>query len=40
LSKTKGNVLTERSGCEFLKNVCFMQLVISNPVSTVSNSNT
>jgi hypothetical protein len=27
LSKTKGNFLTELCGSEFLKNVCFMQLV-------------
>ena len=36
--KTKGKVLTELSGCKLLRNVCFMHLVISNPVSTVSNS--
>ena len=34
LLKTKGNVLTELRECEFLRNVRFMQLVISNTVST------
>ena len=38
LSKTKGNVLTEISGSEFLKNIYFMQLVFFHPLSPVSNS--
>jgi len=38
LSKMKGNVLTEMSGCEILENIFFMQLVISNTVSAVPNS--
>jgi hypothetical protein len=30
--------LTELSGCEFVKNISFMQLVISKPVGIVSYS--
>jgi len=30
LCQKKVNVVTEMSGCEFVKYVCFVQLVISN----------
>ena len=37
-SKTKESALAQLKVCELLKNVCFMQLVLSHPISNLFNS--